>query len=71
MDEEALEKRLAELRQSLERIKAEGEAMLEQIQANGNATMGAISECEYWLAVIKDSEQPKNENGEGVKPSPL
>ena len=42
MDKEALEKRLAELKNTLE-----------QIHANGNATLGAIRECEYWLMRIE------------------
>ena len=42
MDKEALEKRLAELKQ-----------LLEQIQANGNATLGAIRENEYWLKQLE------------------
>lgn len=55
MNKELLEKRLAGLRQTLE-----------QIQANGNATLGAIRECEYWLAEIEKAEQ----NGEGVTALP-
>lgn len=47
MDKEQLEKRLAELRKQLE-----------QIQANGNALIGAISECEHWLAAL---DQPIQE----------
>jgi hypothetical protein len=43
MNKEELEKRLAELKNTLE-----------QIQANGNATLGAIRECEIWLARLKE-----------------
>ena len=52
MNKEAIENRLTELR-----------AVLEQIQANGNAILGAIRECEHWLALIEKS-------GEGEQPSP-
>ena len=48
MDKEALEQRLAELRE-----------IFRQIESNGNATLGAISECEHWLAVIAKAEQAK------------
>ena len=46
MTKEALEKRLAEL-----------QATLEQITANGNATMGAISECKYWLKQLETEKE--------------
>ena len=52
MSKEAIENRLTELK-----------AALEQIQANGNATLGAIRECERWLALLEKS-------GEGEQPSP-
>jgi len=45
MDKEAIEKRLSELRRELERV-----------QANGNALLGAIQDCEYWLAKLKEKE---------------
>jgi len=48
MDKDALENRIAELRK-----------VLDQIQANGNATIGAISECEYWLAKLDAQERKK------------
>ena len=48
MDRAALERRIAELRK-----------VLEQIQANGNATVGAIAECEYWLAQLDAQEKEK------------
>lgn len=35
--------------------------LLEQIQANGNATMGALSECNYWLTKLEASETLPNE----------
>ncbi len=54
MDKETLEKRIAELKQ-----------MLNQVEANGNALVGAIQECEYWLAAIAKSKQ----TGKG-EPSP-
>ena len=47
MDKGLLEKRLVELRK-----------ILEQIHANGNATVGAITECEYWLEQL-NKEEPK------------
>jgi len=50
MDRAALEFRIAELRK-----------VLEQIQANGNAAIGAISECEYWLAKLDAQEKEKAE----------
>ena len=49
MNKETLEKRLAELQRTLE-----------QIQANGNATLGAISECQYWLKQLEAEEAEKN-----------
>ena len=48
MTREMLEARIAELRK-----------VLDQIQANGNATIGAISECEYWLAQL-DAQEKEN-----------
>jgi hypothetical protein len=54
MDKEKLENRLATL-----------QALLKQIEANGNSTLGAIAECEYWLAQI---EQSKNAPKETSKP---
>jgi len=45
MDKEKLEKRLAEL-----------QASLKQVEANGNALLGAIQECQYWLAQIEQTE---------------
>jgi len=45
MSKEKLEKRLAELQTSLK-----------QVEANGNALLGAISECQYWLAQIEQDE---------------
>jgi len=50
IDREAIEKRLAELRQSLDRI-----------QANGNAIGGAIQDCEFWLSQLEQEEKPKLE----------
>ena len=50
MDRAALESRIAELRKALE-----------QIQANGNATIGAILECEYWIAKLDAQEKEKAE----------
>ena len=47
MDKEKLEKRLAELQQTLR-----------QIENNGNATLGAIEECKYWLAQLEQAEKP-------------
>jgi multidrug resistance efflux pump len=48
MDKEKLEKRLAEL-----------QASLKQVEANGNALLGAIQECQYWLAQIEQAEMSK------------
>jgi len=45
MNKEAIEKRMAEL-----------QASLKQVEANGNALLGAISECQYWLAQIEQAE---------------
>lgn len=47
MTKEAIKKRLAELQKELE-----------QINANGNAVMGAIQDCQYWLAQL-DVEEMK------------
>jgi hypothetical protein len=41
MDKEVIEKRISDLR-----------SQLEQVKANGNGLIGAIAECEYWLAQI-------------------
>jgi hypothetical protein len=54
MNKEKLEKRLVEL-----------EAQLRQIENNGNAVIGAIQECQYWLAQI---EQSKNAPKKTEKP---
>jgi hypothetical protein len=51
MKKEALEKRLTELRNTLK-----------QIEANGNATLGAISECEYWLKQLELEEDDSHES---------
>ena len=53
MNKEKLEKRLADLQQTLR-----------QIENNGNATLGAIEECKYWLAQLEQEENaaPKNKN---------
>lgn len=45
MTREALEQRIAELKE-----------VLRQIENNGNATLGAISECERWLQIIEQEE---------------
>lgn len=55
MDAEAIEKRLAELRDRLK-----------QIEANGNATVGAIQECERWLAIVK--QEAVKDGGSGSNP---
>lgn len=49
ISKEALEARLSELRK-----------ILEQIHANGNATVGAITECEYWLREFEGQEPETN-----------
>lgn len=41
MDKEAIEQRRNELK-----------GQLEQVQANGNALLGAIQDCDYWLAQL-------------------
>lgn len=46
MDKEALKARLVELRKALE----QEQARFNQAQANGNMLVGAIQECELWLA---------------------
>ena len=48
IDKEALEKRLVELRKELE-----------QLQNNGNALIGAIQDCEYWLAQLESEDKEK------------
>ena len=45
MDKETIGKRLAALKEQLK-----------QIEANGNALVGAIQDCEYWLAEIEKAE---------------
>lgn len=52
---EAVEKRLFELRK-----------ILEQIHANGNATVGAITECEYWLNQFYLEEDEKSKNKDSL-----
>ena len=62
IDKEALEKRLTELRKELEQLQNNGNALqreLEQLQNNGNAILGAIMDCEYWLAQLENED---NEN---------
>jgi len=53
-------------KEDLERRLSELQKKLDQIQANGNATIGAISECEYWInsisAVKIPTEAPHIEN---------
>ena len=51
MNKEAIEKRLLELQK-----------ILEQIHANGNATVGAISECKYWLERIELEQLEKKQD---------
>jgi len=47
MTKENIEKRIIELQKQLE-----------QINANGNAVIGAIQDCNYWLAELeKDSDE--------------
>lgn len=49
MTKEQIEKRIAELQKQIE-----------QVNANGNALMGAIQDCQYWLAQLdKPEEEPK------------
>lgn len=48
MNKESIEKRLAELRK-----------LLDQTQANGNAIVGAMQECNYWLAQIEKEQRMK------------
>jgi hypothetical protein len=45
MTREQIEARLAELRKELE-----------QVYANVNAYLGAIQDCEYWLAQLDEEE---------------
>ena len=45
MDKEAVGKRLTMLKEQLK-----------QVEANGNALVGAIQDCEYWLAEIEKAE---------------
>lgn len=45
MNKEAIEKRLAELKEQLK-----------SVEANGNALVGAIQDCEYWLAQLNKEE---------------
>lgn len=44
MTEAQIKARIAELQQQLQ-----------QVTANGNALVGAIQECEFWLAKLKES----------------
>ena len=50
MDKEKIQARLAELKQQLERV-----------TADGNAIVGAIQDCEYWLAQIEQEESKPKE----------
>ena len=45
MNREAIGKRLAALKEQLK-----------QVEANGNALVGAIQDCEYWLAELEKAE---------------
>jgi hypothetical protein len=45
MDRQTIGKRLATLKEQLK-----------QIEANGNALVGAIQDCEYWLAELEKAE---------------
>jgi hypothetical protein len=45
MNKEVIGKRLATLKEQLK-----------QIEANGNALVGAIQDCEYWLAELEKAE---------------
>jgi hypothetical protein len=47
MNREALEARIAELQKAVD-----------QLHANGNALMGAIQECNHWLAQVDEPETP-------------
>lgn len=46
MTEELLKARIVELRKALD-----------QVQANGNALVGAIQECEMWLAKLAEKHE--------------
>ena len=45
MDKQTIGKRLANLKEQLK-----------QVEANGNALVGAIQDCEYWLAELDKVE---------------
>lgn len=52
MNREAIEQRMSELK-----------SQLEQLRANGNALLGAIQECDYWLArLVVEPEENKQED---------
>jgi hypothetical protein len=50
MNKEAIEKRIAELRNNLE-----------QVTAQGNGIVGAIQDCEYWISQLIHPEAGKVE----------
>jgi len=50
---EQVEERLQTLREQLD-----------QLKANANAVIGAVQDCEHWLAVL-ESESPKPDGEEG------
>jgi len=53
-------------KEQLEQRMAELQKILEQLQANGNATLGAISECRYWLAQL-EAKKTTPEKGDAPK----
>jgi hypothetical protein len=44
-------------KESIEQRKIELQKQLDQLQANGNAVVGAIQECNYWLAEVAKEEK--------------